>query len=135
MQPEVAQRKLDMESNSKQAAKARVKPLDDKYMACDPLPDVYNERDITTFMSLWEDKKDTTLLDCIETCQIAENVITSMQEKLGEAESEFDMRTVDWCNEYMAAIRKIELKKWEYVVAHILENIEVHTKLTQDEIE
>jgi hypothetical protein len=58
-----------------------------------------------------------------------------MQEKLGEAESEFDMRTVDWCNDYIEAIRKIELKKWEDVVAHILENIEVHTKLTAEELE
>lgn len=104
-------------------------------MACDSLPDVYNERDITTFASLWRDQKDKTLDEAIEKCQIAENVLTSMQEKLGEAESEYDVKTIDWCRSYMKEMREIELDKWKSVTAYILENLEIYTKMTDKEIE
>ena len=57
------------------ACKARIKPLDDKYLACDPLPDPTNERDLTTFITLWREENDTNLLKAISNCQVAENVV------------------------------------------------------------
>jgi hypothetical protein len=36
-----------------EAATARTKDLDDKYLACDPLPDPEDEKDLTTFIRLW----------------------------------------------------------------------------------
>jgi hypothetical protein len=44
-----------MRQNEIYAAKARVKPLDAKYLACDPLPDPTNERDLTCFITLWKE--------------------------------------------------------------------------------
>ena len=70
----VDERNNAMRQNAIFAAKARVKPLDDKYLACDPLPDPTNERDLTSFITLWQEEKDTTLLQSIRNCQIAENV-------------------------------------------------------------
>lgn len=44
-----------MRQNAIYAAKARIRPLTDKYLACDPLPDPINERDLTTFITLWKE--------------------------------------------------------------------------------
>jgi len=45
----------------KLAVMGRKKDLDDKYLACDPLPDPENEKDLNTFITLWNESKDTTL--------------------------------------------------------------------------
>lgn len=59
--PEVEERKASMNENAQVAEKARIKPLPDKYLACDHLPDPYNERDLTSFMTLWKERPDKTL--------------------------------------------------------------------------
>jgi len=74
----VEDRNNTMRQNAIYAVKARVRPLDDKYLACDPLPDPTNERDLTTFITLWKEEQDKSLLQSVEACQIAENIITEM---------------------------------------------------------
>lgn len=54
-----------MRQNAEFAKKARYKHLDDKYLACDPLPDPNNERDLTTFITLWREQQDITLKDAV----------------------------------------------------------------------
>ena len=67
-------------------------------------------------------------------CQIAENVIRSMQDKLGEAKSMYDQRMENWCNEYIQALRAIELTKFNEISAKVFEFMDVHTKLTPEQI-
>lgn len=43
------------------AVRSRRKDLDDKFLLCDPLPDPTDERDLTTFITLWSETKDKTL--------------------------------------------------------------------------
>jgi hypothetical protein len=57
-----------MRQNAIYAAKARVRPLDDKYLACDPLPDPTNERDLTTFITLWKEDADKDLATAVKNC-------------------------------------------------------------------
>jgi hypothetical protein len=64
--------------------------LDDKYLSCDPLPDPNNEKDLTTFITLWIETKDATLGDANRNCQIAENVIKSIKLIKSEAMSQYD---------------------------------------------
>ena len=40
------------------AVQSRKKIIDDKYLACDPLPDPENEKDLTTFITLWTQQVD-----------------------------------------------------------------------------
>jgi hypothetical protein len=54
-----------MAENAKFAEKARIKPLPDKYLKCDPLPDVDDERDLTSFITLWSEGKDLDLAQAI----------------------------------------------------------------------
>ena len=40
------------------AKKSRKKDLDDKFILCDPLPDPEDEKDLTTFITLWKETQD-----------------------------------------------------------------------------
>ena len=52
--------------------------LQDKYLLCDSLPDPENEKDLTTFITMWREQKDKNLKECITNCQIAEDVLRNM---------------------------------------------------------
>lgn len=64
-QTAVDERNDSMRQNAEFAKKARYRPLDDKYLACDPLPDPNNERDLTTFITLWKEEPEKTLLQAV----------------------------------------------------------------------
>ena len=85
LQPEVEERKASMYENAEVAAKARIQPLPEKYKACDPLPDPYNERDLTSFMTLWSERADKSLKEALDNCQISEAICQEMQNISGEA--------------------------------------------------
>lgn len=123
-----------MRQNSIYAAKARVRPLDDKYLACNPLPDPTNERDLTSFITLWKESQDKNLLDSVNNCQTAENVIVEMQNILGEALSMYDKPKQNWCRHYIEMMRAIQLQKFDDICSFTLEYIEHYTKLTAEEI-
>ena len=69
----------------KLAKQSRVKDLDDKYLECDPLPDPENEKDLTTFITLWKEETDKTMEEAVKNCQIGENVIHAINKLLTEA--------------------------------------------------
>lgn len=90
-----------MNSNAIFAAQARIVDLDVSYkkhpllifklliqaktLGCDPLPDVERETDLNTFITQWKETDSPDLESAALQCQVAENVIRSMQDKLGEA--------------------------------------------------
>ena len=56
--PLVSDRETNMRDKRANAIKSREQILDDKFLACDPLPDPENEKDLTTFITLWKESKD-----------------------------------------------------------------------------
>lgn len=52
----------------KTAKLSRVRDLDEKFLLCDPLPDPENERELTTFITLWKESKDCQISDAAENC-------------------------------------------------------------------
>lgn len=104
-------------------------------MLCDPLPDPNNERDLTTFITIWKESNDKTLEECGKNCQTSEDVIREMQNILGEALSNYEQSKVEWCYNYMREMRSIVLKKFDAICAHTLEYIENHTRYTAEELE
>lgn len=132
--PEVEERKASMNENAQVAEKARVKPLPDKYLACDHLPDPFNERDLTSFMTLWRERSDKTLMDAIDNCQTAEKIISVMQDIVGEAMSTNKSEKLNWCNFYIEELRKIELSKYDEITSHTFEYLEQHCKRSAEEI-
>ena len=123
-----------MRQNAIYAAKARVVALPQKYLECDPLPDPNDETDLTTFITLWNESQDPSLKTAISNCQIAEDVINSMQNLQGEALAMYDHQKLKWVQQYTNQLRDIELKKYDGISAHILEFIEQYTKLTPEEV-
>lgn len=107
--------------------------VQDKYLACDPLPDVDNERDLTSFITLWTEGKDKDLKSAIKQCQVAENVIKSMQDMSGEALAMYDQSQLNWCRSYTDKLRAIEITKFDQICSHILDYMEVYTTLTAEE--
>lgn len=117
------------------AARSRVQDLDEKYLACDPLPDPENEKDLTTFIRLWEEMKDKTLQDSVDRCQTAEDVIYAINLKLGEAMAQCNYETIKWCKSYIDELRKITIRKFDAISVLILTYFEDYTKYTEEEIE
>ena len=58
-----------------------------------------------------------------------------MQFKRGEALASYDNELLEWCRDYTDKLREIELRKYDEISAHIFEYIDVHTKLTKEEME
>ena len=124
-----------MGENLKMAQLGRVQDLDPKLIACDPLPDVDRETDLNYFITQWRETKDTDLKEAITSSQIAENVVRSMQVKKGEALAEYNTPLLDWCRDYTDRLRKIELRKFDEITAHVFEYMDVHTRMTAEEIQ
>lgn len=57
-----------------------------------------------------------------------------MQFKRGEALATCNRRMLDWCQHYTKVMREIEHTKFNEITAFILEYMDVHTKLTPDEV-
>jgi len=131
--PFVLERDATMIEKRHQAVKSRVRDLDDKFLACDPLPDPNDERDLTTFITLWSEQKDKTLQEAVNNCQEAENVIKAINLILGEALSQYDYAKIHWCQEYIQKIRTIQMDKWEKISSDIFMYIEKYTEQTEEE--
>jgi hypothetical protein len=116
------------------AARSRVKDLDNKYLACDPLPDPEDEKDLNTFITLWREKKDNSFREAVDNCQTAENVIRSIEKILGESLSQYDYKKIQWCEEYIKQIREISTVKFDHISAVVLTYIENYTKYTEEEM-
>lgn len=87
---------------------------------------------MNTFITQWGENPEHDLESAAYMCQIAENVIRSMQGKLGEAKAMYDSAQLEWCNDYIQVLRKIELTKFNEISAKVFEFMDVHTKLTPE---
>jgi len=102
---------------------------------CDPLPDPENEKDLTTFITIWRDMKDKSLDQCITKCQTSEDIIRDMQNLYGNAMANFNNSKVEWCHEYIHLMRSLIFEKYDQVTAHILEYVEDYIKYTKEELQ
>ena len=105
-----------------------------KTLACDPLPDVDRETDLNTFITQWSETPDQDIKHSAAICQIAEDVVRSMQDKLGEAKAMYNKDQEEWCKHYIKILRDIELRKFDEISAKVFEFMDVHTKLSPEQI-
>lgn len=76
-----------------------------KWLACDPLPDPEEEKEITTFITLWKEKKDPSLNAAVINSQTAEDVVQAILKIKCEALSQYDYAKIEWCNQYINEAR------------------------------
>lgn len=113
--PFVQERDSALISKRMFAEQSRQKDLPDKFLKCDPLPDPSNEKDLTTFITLWKESTDKNIQEAVENCQVAENVVQAINLILSEALSQYDVAKINWCNEYIDQIRQIILDKYDQI--------------------
>jgi len=89
---------------------------------------------LTTYITLWKEKKDETMKEAVDNCQMAENVIKSINVQLGEALAQYDYAKIAWCHEYIKILREITIEKYDHISAEVLSYIESYTKYTDAEI-
>lgn len=118
----------------KNAKRSRKKDLDDKYLACDPLPDPNDEKDLTTFITLWGEQIDSSIDSAVSNCQTAEDVICAINLLLAEAMAQYDYNKIKWCNDYICKIREIVIHKYDVISTYILTHIEKYTLYTPEEL-
>ena len=75
------------------------------------------------------------MIQAINSCQTAENIILEMQNIQGEARSTYNGDKLEWCRHYIEQLRKIEAEKFDQICAHTLMYMEKHTKLSEEEIQ
>jgi len=131
----VTERDVAMIDKRKNAKKSRKKDLDDKYLACDPLPDPENEKDLTTFITLWREQVDGSMEEAVNNCQTAEDVIKAINLLLAEAMAQYDYNKIQWCQDYIEKIREIIIHKYDVISTFILTHIEKYTRYSHEELE
>lgn len=57
-----------------------------------------------------------------------------MQDKLGEAKAMYNIEQEQWCKNYIKILRDIELRKFDEISAKVFEFMDVHTKLSPEQI-
>ena len=90
----VTERDVAMIDKRKFAKRSRKKDLDDKYLACDPLPDPEDEKDLSTFITLWSEQVDGSMEEAVSNCQTAEDVIRRTNVLLAEAMAQYDYNKI-----------------------------------------
>lgn len=100
-----------------------------------PLPDPDDEKDLTTFITLWREGKDKSMAETVDNCQTAENVIKQLQLKMIESTSQYEYAKIEWCQNYIDELRSIMNYKYDAISSDILTYISNYTKYTDEEIE
>lgn len=134
--PTVAERDAGMIDKRKLAESGRKygKTIN-KWLACDPLPDPEEEKELTTFITLWKEKQDPSLLVAVQNSQTAEDVVKYIMKMQSEALAEYQFGRIEWCNQYIKETREIIHQKYDEISAHILTYIENYQKYTEEELE
>lgn len=113
---------------------SREKDLPDKFIECNPLPDPSDEKDLTTFITLWRDSKDKTLNEAVNNCQVAQNVVDAIKLLLAEALAQGKGDQISWCNGYIDEIHGLILKKYDEISCHMLTYMEDHINYSEAEL-
>ena len=117
------------------SAKSKKKDLDDKFLVCSSLPDPEDEKDLTTFITLWVEESDKSMAEALENSQTAEDVVKKLQTILGEAMSQYDYAKIKWCEDYMERLRTVIVNKFDKVSANVFSYIDKYIKYTDEELE
>ena len=133
-QSKVVERSTSISSLTKESEEKKAE-VDEwiKYTACDPLPDPNVEKDITTFLRLWEESEDKSLPECLKNCSTAELINDKIYMLYYRAQAEFDPEKAEWCQYYIEKLKKMCRFKFDQVTKMVMDNLEVYLLYTEEE--
>jgi len=103
----------------------------DKYLECNPLPDVSRESALNTYLSMWRDSavssEDESVnaplaryRQMIDGCSTTERVVDLMEESQAEAREEMQLAKSAWCQSFILLLRALSLAKLDALTAQFL---------------
>ena len=94
---------------------------------------MYNESELCTHLSWIEITKTKTPEELALYIQENEDIISNMQEIMGESLAEYDYDKINYCAGYWRNLRKVCLLKVGEYSQHVLEHLEDHLIMTEEE--
>lgn len=98
----------------------------DKYLECNPLPDVSSESSLNTYLSLWrEDDSESNppnirYKPLIESCSTTERVVDLLEEAHAEAREEIQLPKCIWVTRFAQLLRNLAAFKIDLLTAQFL---------------
>lgn len=98
----------------------------DKYLECNPLPDVSQESSLNTYLSMWRDEDDQAnppnlrYKPVIESCSTTERVVDLLEEVNSEAREELQLKKTAWCGSFIHLLRNLTTLKLDQLTAQFL---------------
>jgi hypothetical protein len=98
----------------------------DKWLECNPLPDVAQESSLNTYLSMWREEDDAAnppnlrYRPLIESCSTTERVVDLLEEVNAEAREELQLKKNAWCGEFIHLLRNLTTLKLDQLTAQFL---------------
>ncbi len=97
-----------------------------KWVDCAYLPEPDNDKDLNTHLRLWNESTDKDIEQCIDNCQISEDIIDKLIQALSLAQSEHNTEKVKKINEFIGIMREEARKKIDKVTHRFMEHIDLY---------
>lgn len=97
------------------------------------MPSLSNIKDLNAYITLWLEDKETSLDECTERCQDAEEICKQIVEQLYEAKCNGDSERALRCIEYLKTLRLLTREKLGEVTQHVLENVEKELERSEED--
>ena len=97
-----------------------------RYLECNPLPDVRHEAELNTYLSLWREaaaasaQPHTLLQPVINSCSVSESIVSSLHDAASLAREEHDVGTQQLLNNYQHTLRHLITAKVDQLTSAYL---------------
>lgn len=95
-----------------------------KFISCTSRPNVSNENEITTYMTMVREDKVQKIEDAMKKCHESEEIVGDLMEQYCKSREHGDKARQDWCMHYIYEIRKLEEEQIDEATAYLLQYIE-----------
>jgi len=99
-----------------------------KYLSCNPKPDVFQEAEVTTYLTNYTESnriKTLSIQGVIEDFQYTEGLIHDLNQVLMRAYADADTAKVEWCENYIQRLRDVSYRKLDEATAHMAKNADL----------
>eukprot|EP00163_Fabomonas_tropica_P007926 TRINITY_DN1755_c0_g2_i1.p1 TRINITY_DN1755_c0_g2~~TRINITY_DN1755_c0_g2_i1.p1 ORF type:complete len:617 (+),score=144.97 TRINITY_DN1755_c0_g2_i1:850-2700(+) len=94
----------------------------DRYLECSPLPDPATEHELTTWLSLWKDKREWDTAECLDLCEKTACVVDDIMRHYSKAQVQFDKGSMEHFLQYRKDYREMIIEKMDQMTAFVLQH-------------
>eukprot|EP00357_Protocruzia_adherens_P026664 CAMPEP_0115036734 /NCGR_PEP_ID=MMETSP0216-20121206/42310_1 /TAXON_ID=223996 /ORGANISM="Protocruzia adherens, Strain Boccale" /LENGTH=633 /DNA_ID=CAMNT_0002416641 /DNA_START=8 /DNA_END=1909 /DNA_ORIENTATION=- len=94
----------------------------EKLVRCEKRPDVYQEKELNTFLSTWREEEEINFAQCLTRCNEAEMVVEDLHAIMAEGAESNDEVKLTYAKKFCTEIREMEVKKINDITAYIMQH-------------